>query len=223
MAMIQKDIYKKFINPDASSQKYIHLSYWVSFILVIIGVIFGMFISSIDSATKWIVSSLYGGYTAANVLKWIWWRFNGYGYFWGMLTGLAASLFIPLFFPEASALNTFPIILLISSVGSIAGSLLTEPDNEEVLKKFYSSVRPWGFWEPIYRKVKAENPLFKKNGDFGRDMMNSVVGIAWQMSMLVMPIYLVIREYMSLSVAFAVFMVTTIFLKYYWYDRLEDW
>ncbi|MEI7524940.1 MAG: sodium:solute symporter family protein [Mariniphaga sp.] len=222
-AYIVNDIYKKFINPDASSQKYIHLSYWVSFILVIIGVIFGMFISSIDSATKWIVSSLYGGYTAANVLKWIWWRFNGYGYFWGMLTGLAASLFIPLFFPEASALNTFPIILLISSVGSIAGSLLTEPDNEEVLKKFYSSVRPWGFWEPIYRKVKAENPLFKKNGDFGRDMMNSVVGIAWQMSMLVMPIYLVIREYMSLSVAFAVFMVTTIFLKYYWYDRLEDW
>ncbi len=222
-AYIVNDIYKKFINPDASSQKYIHLSYWVSFILVIIGVIFGMFISSIDSATKWIVSSLYGGYTAANVLKWIWWRFNGYGYFWGMLTGLAASLFIPLFFPEASALNTFPVILLISSVGSIAGSLLTEPDNEEVLKKFYSSVRPWGFWEPIYRKVKAENPLFKKNGDFGRDMMNSVVGIAWQMSMLVMPIYLVIREYMSLSVAFAVFMVTTIFLKYYWYDRLEDW
>ncbi len=222
-AYIVNDIYKKFINPNASNKRFIHLSYWVSFILVIIGVIFGMFISSIDSATKWIVSSLYGGYTAANVLKWIWWRFNGYGYFWGMLTGLAASLFIPLFFPEASALNTFPVILLISSVGSIAGSLLTEPDNEEVLKKFYSSVRPWGFWEPVYRKVKAENPLFKKNSNFGRDMINSVVGIVWQMSMLVMPIYLVIREYVSMSLAFAIFMVTTVFLKYYWYDRLEDW
>ena len=32
-----------------------------------------------------------GGYTAANVLKWIWWRFNGHGYFWGMLAGLLAS------------------------------------------------------------------------------------------------------------------------------------
>jgi len=27
----------------------------------------------------WIVSGLWGGYTAANVLKWYWWRFNGYG------------------------------------------------------------------------------------------------------------------------------------------------
>lgn len=221
-AYIVNDIYKKFINPNASNKRYIRLSYWVSFILVIIGVIFGLFISSIDSATKWIVSSLYGGYTAANVLKWIWWRFNGYGYFWGMVTGLATSLFIPIVFPEASALNTFPVILVISSIGSVAGSLLTRPDDVEVLKNFYRTVRPWGFWDPIYKKVIAEQPGFKKNNDFKRDMTNSVVGIAWQMSMLVMPIYLVIREYISMSVAIGVFLITSLILKIYWYDRLED-
>jgi Na+/proline symporter len=221
-AYIVNDVYKKFINPNASNKRYIRMSYWISFIVVIIGIIVGLFIGSIDSATKWIVSSLYGGYTAANVLKWIWWRFNGYGYFWGMLSGLAASLFIPLIFPEASALNTFPIILLISSVGSVAGSLLTSPDNEEVLKKFYSTVRPWGFWDPIYEKVKAEQPAFQKNQNFKLDMANSLVGIAWQMSMVVMPVYLVIREYQSMSVAFIIFAITSVLLKIYWYDRLEN-
>ena len=221
-AYIVNDIYKKFINPNASNKRYIRLSYLVSLLVVIIGVIFGMFIHSIDSMTKWIVASLYGGYTAANILKWVWWRFNGYGYFWGMLSGIAASLVIPLVFPDSSALNTFPLILLISSVGCVAGSLLTEPDNEEVLKEFYSSVRPWGFWEPIYQKVLAENPAFKKNRNFKRDMMNCSVGIAWQMSMVVMPIYLVIREFISMSIAFVVFAATTVFLKFYWYDRLEE-
>ena len=221
-AYIVNDIYKKFINPNASNKKYIRLSYLVSLLVVIIGVIFGMFIHSIDSMTKWIVASLYGGYTAANMLKWIWWRFNGYGYFWGMLSGIATSLLIPLIFPDASALNTFPIILLISSIGCVAGSLLTEPDNEQVLKDFYSSVRPWGFWEPVYKKVLAENPNFKKNRNFKRDMVNCGVGIAWQMSMVVMPIYLVIREYLSMSIAFAVFASTSVFLKIYWYDRLEE-
>ena len=139
-----------------------------------------------------------------------------------MLSGIAASLVIPLVFPDSSALNTFPLILLISSVGCVAGSLLTEPDNEEVLKEFYSSVRPWGFWEPIYQKVLAENPAFKKNRNFKRDMMNCSVGIAWQMSMVVMPIYLVIREFISMSIAFVVFAATTVFLKFYWYDRLEE-
>jgi len=221
-AYIVNDIYKKFINPNASNKKYIRLSYLVSLLVVIVGVIFGMFIHSIDSMTKWIVASLYGGYTAANILKWIWWRFNGYGYFWGMLSGIAASLVIPLVFPDSSALNTFPLILIISSVGCVAGSLLTDPDNEEVLKEFYSSVRPWGFWEPIYQKVLAENPAFKKNRNFKRDMMNCSVGIAWQMSMVVMPIYLVIREFVSMSIAFVVFAATTVFLKIYWYDKLEE-
>jgi len=221
-AYIVNDIYKKFINPNASNKKYIRLSYLVSLLVVIVGVIFGMFIHSIDSMTKWIVASLYGGYTAANILKWIWWRFNGYGYFWGMLSGIAASLVIPLVFPDSSALNTFPLILIISSVGCVAGSLLTDPDNEEVLKEFYSSVRPWGFWEPIYQKVLAENPAFKKNRNFKRDMMNCSVGIAWQMSMVVMPIYLVIREFISMSIAFVVFAATTVFLKIYWYDKLEE-
>jgi Na+/proline symporter len=221
-AYIVNDIYKKFINPNASNKRFIRMSYLVSLIVVTIGIIFGLFIDSIDSVTKWIVSSLYGGYTAANLLKWIWWRFNGFGYFWGMLSGLAASLFIPLLFPDASPLNTFPVILLISTIGSVGGSLLTAPDNEEVLKKFYSTVRPWGFWDPIYKKVKAEQPDFKRNNDFKRDMLNSLVGIVWQMSMVVMPIYLVIREYLSMSVALGVFVLTSIFLKIFWYDRLEN-
>ncbi|MEI6678337.1 MAG: sodium:solute symporter family protein [Mariniphaga sp.] len=221
-AYIVNDIYKKFINPNASNKKYIRMSYWVSVIVVLIGIVFGLFIESIDSATKWIVSSLYGGYTAANMLKWIWWRFNGYGYFWGMLSGLAASLFIPLLFAGSSALSTFPIILIISSIGSIAGSLLTAPDNEEVLKKFYSTVRPWGFWNPIYEKVKAEQPDFQKNRTIKRDLLNSLVGIIWQMSMVVMPVYLVIHEYQSLVVAVCVFVITTFLLKIYWYDKLED-
>ena len=40
----------------------------------------------------WIVGALYGGYVMANVLKWYWWRFNGYGYFWGMVTGIGAAM-----------------------------------------------------------------------------------------------------------------------------------
>ena len=221
-AYFVNDVYKKFINPKATNERYIRMSYLVSFVVVAIGIIFGFFINSIDSVTKWIVSSLYGGYTAANILKWIWWRFNGYGYFWGMFSGLLVSLIIPILLTDISALNTFPIILLISSIGSVAGSLLTEADNEEVLKKFYLTVRPWGFWNPIYKKVKAEHPEFQKNTDFKRDMFNCAVGIAWQMSMVVMPIYLVIHEYQSLYITAAIFLITSFLLKIYWYDRLKD-
>ena len=48
----------------------------------------------------WIAGALYGGYVMANVLKWIWWRFNGYGYFWGMMAGILGAMLIPEFAPQ---------------------------------------------------------------------------------------------------------------------------
>ena len=86
-AYLVNDIYKRYINPNAPAKRYVWLSYIASFSVVVVGLLFGLFTHSIDSIVQWIVSGLWGGYTASNVLKWYWWRFNGWGYFWGMVTG----------------------------------------------------------------------------------------------------------------------------------------
>ncbi|MEZ4987108.1 MAG: sodium:solute symporter family protein [Saprospiraceae bacterium] len=221
-AYLVNDIYKRYIAPDADNRTYIRLSYLASILLVVLGVWVGFHIDSIDSLTKWIVGSLYGGYAAANVLKWIWWRFNGYGYFWGMLTGLIASLAVPQIFPGAFSLHTFPLILLLSFIGSIAGTLLTPPVDTPSLMAFYKNVRPWGFWKPIHDLVVAEDPNFKGNTQLSRDIFNIIVGTAWQMSMVVIPMYLLIREYTHLAYSIAVLAVCSVLLKLYWWDKLED-
>ncbi|MFA6335652.1 MAG: hypothetical protein WCX48_08900, partial [Bacteroidales bacterium] len=174
-AYIVNDLYKKYIKPDASPKTYVHFSYIASIVLVVIGVGFGFFAKSLNSLTLWITSSLYGGYAAANVLKWIWWRFNGYGYFWGMLSGLIASTVKLIAFPEITDIYFFPIILLVSFIGCFAGTLLTKPDSDEILIKFYKNVRPWGFWKPIHEKVVKEDPSFEGNKDFRRDVVNVIV------------------------------------------------
>jgi Na+/proline symporter len=216
------DIYRKFINPKASERLCVRLSYVASFAVVALGITFGFFVGSIDSVIQWIVSALWGGYTAANVLKWYWWRFNGYGYFYGMVSGIAASMIVPLAMPDVKALNAFPLILAISTAGCLLGTLLTKPEDDEVLKGFYRRVRPWGFWGPVLAKVQAEDPSFQPNPDFVRDMFNVVVGIAWQTSLVALPIYVVIRRYQMAAIALAVVVVTSIALKFVWYDHLTD-
>ena len=183
-AYIVNDIYKRFINPNASNKKYIRMSYIASFGVVFFGIIVGFLINTIDEILQWITAALFGGYAAANFLKWIWWRFNGYGYFWGMIAGLFSSLLVPKLFPDIHILQAFFMIILpFSTLGSLLGCLLTQPDDEKVLIKFYSTVRPWGFWNPIYKKTIIENPDFKKNTNFKRDMFNCVIGIIWQMTL----------------------------------------
>lgn len=219
---IVNDIYKRYVNPKGTDKQYVTASYLASIFIVIIGIIAGMMAESINTVMQWIVSGLWGGYTAPNILKWYWWRFNGHGYFWGMITGIAAALVFPMLFPTLSALNSFPFILLLSTAAAIIASLSTAPEPDEILKKFYSTVRPWGFWQPIYEKVFQENPNFKKNKAFKRDMVNIVVGIIWQITLVVIPVYAIIKDFKSLWISIFILIITSIFLKKNWINKLEE-
>lgn len=221
-AYLVNDIYKRFINPNADDKTYVRMSYLCSFAVVAIGTLFGYVIESIDSVTQWIVNALWGGYTAANVLKWYWWRFNGYGYFWGMVTGILASLITPMVVDISPVIYQFPIIFAVSLLGCIVATFATKPDDMEVLKRFYKQVHPWGFWKPVHDLVIAEDPHFKANKAFKRDMFNIVIGIIWQTSLVALPIYLVIQEKMSVVYALIVVAITSFILKKNWYDKLED-
>jgi len=218
---VVNDLYRKYVNPHASERTYVRLSYLASFGVVVVGISIGWFVGSIDTVIQWIVSALFGGYTASNVLKWYWWRFNGYGYFWGMVSGIAGSVIIPLTMPSVSPLNSFPIIVGISLVGCVIGTLLTKPEEDAVLMDFYRRVNPWGFWGPVRDKVMRADAAFQPNPDFARDMFNIVVGIAWQTSLVAFPVYVVIRRYDIAAYAFAVIAVTSAILKFTWYDHLK--
>ena len=221
-AYAANDIYKRYINPNASSKKYVHVGYICSLGLVITGIVAGLMVSSIDQMLQWIVAGLTGGYIAPNILKWYWWRLNGVGYFGGMIIGMSVSLILPVALPGLHPLYGFPIILVLSLAGTVVASLMSKPDDEQVTKNFYKNVRPWGLWKPVHAKVIAEDPDFKKNSNFRRDMFNIAVGIIWQLTFTVIPIFLVIREFKPMWITVAVLLVTTGVLKKTWYDKLKE-
>jgi solute:Na+ symporter, SSS family len=230
------DIYKRFINPHASPKTYVRLSYLASFAVVVIGVAIGWEVTSVNAVVVWIVSGLWGGYTASNVLKWYWWRFNGYGYFWGMITGIASALGMPSIVAQVPAAQNllatysinmdvviiFPLVVAISLVGCLLGTLLTKPEEDAVLKDFYRRVRPWGFWGPVLKMVLAEDPSFKRNTDFSRDMFNIAVGIVWQISLVALPLYVVVHEYDRAATALGTILGTSAILKFTWFDHLTE-
>lgn len=232
-AYVVNDIYKRFINANAGGKKEVALSRIVSLVFLVIGVCFGVFSTSITEVMMWLVGGLYGGYVIANVLKWYWWRFNGYGYFWGMMTGILSAMLVPespyfkgfaslvLGHSVANTLYLFPIVLGISVIGCIAGTLLTKPEDDEVLKKFYKTVNPWGAWGPIRVKVMAEDHNFKPNHSAPRDLSNVAVGIVWQLCLVVLPIYIVLHKWSWAGGIAVLLAVTSVYLKFNWYDKLE--
>ncbi len=225
-AYVVNDIYKRFINANAGGKKEVAYSRITALVFLVIGIVCGLLSTSITSSMMFLVGALYGGVLTANLLKWYWWRFNGYGYFWGMITGISAALIAQtvvtkLPAPYNNMLYLFPAVLLLSLIGAIAGTLLTKPEDDEVLKKFYKQVNPWGFWGPIRDKVVVEDRSFVPNPNFGKDMFNVAVGIVWQLSLVVLPIFIVLRNWPVAGGVFAVFLVTSTIMKFNWYDKLE--
>jgi Na+/proline symporter len=225
-AYIVNDIYKRYINPNANPKTEIRMSRISSLAILVLGLALGMFTKNIFSIMWWIVGALNGAYVIANVLKWFWWRFNGYGYFWGMITGIFSALFVPEIMKlvlgrDVNALYTFPIIFAISAVGCFAGTFLTKAENETILKKFYKTVNPWGFWGPIREKVVKEDSTFQPNPNFYRDMTNVVVGIIWQLCLVSLPIFIVLRDWSWVGWIAVTLVATSVFIKFNWYDKLE--
>lgn len=229
-AYLVNDIYLRYLNPDASNKTLIRASYLCSVAVVVISTFIGLYVQSINSVLQWLVSGLWGGYVVSNVLKWYWWRLNGLGYFWGMLAGIVCALLLPPLyrhlFPAMASdivpLYVFPAILLLSALACIGTSLLTPPDDRQLLKSFYRQVNPWGFWGPIRREVQADHPDFTANQNFRRDMFNILVGMVTQTSLVALPIFIVIQEWQSGLTCLLVLVISALVLKKSWYDRLSD-
>ena len=198
------------------------MNYIIGLVVVAVGVILGFFAKDVNSILQWIVSGLYGGYIAANVLKWYWWRFNANGFFWGMMTGIAGALVFSHFFSGIEFLYYFPLLFLISATGCLVGTYTAPPTDTEVLKRFYRTVKPWGFWQPIDRMVKAEDTGFVENKRFKLDMFNVVLGIVAQLCLTVLPMFLILWMKLPLVITLATIGTIAFILKRTWWNKLEN-
>ncbi len=221
-AYIVNDIYLRYVKPEASNTQMKNMNYIVGVVVVVVSIIFGIFAQDVNSMLQWIVSALYGSYVVSNVLKWYWWRFNGYGYFWGMVAGLIPALIFPYIFSKTLDLYYFPWLLLISVAGAIFGTLFTKPTDEATLKEFYKTVNPWGFWGPVKQKVMAENPGFKPNKNFKMDMFNVVIGTIAQTALVALPIYIILKEALPIWITIIITVICGFILKKTWWDKLPE-
>jgi Na+/proline symporter len=224
-AYLVKDVYQRYINPDADNRTLVRVSYVSSALLILTGLIISIFGSSINTAFLWIFGTLAAGILPPNVLRWYWWRLNGQGYAAGVFGGMALSLgqvfFDQFIFAEPLPLYVgFPVIALISTLLTISVSMLTSPTDSETLKTFYKKVQPAGLWAPVKASVLSEEPGFKKQLSFSVEFFNTIVAMIGITALYVSMLYLVLHR---LSIGFgllATTLVCVLILYFTWYKTL---
>ncbi|HEX8637515.1 MAG TPA: hypothetical protein VF692_05590 [Pyrinomonadaceae bacterium] len=224
-AYLVKDVYQRYINPNASDKTLVRASYVSSALLIVTGLIISVFGTSINAAFLWIFGTLAAGILPPNVLRWYWWRLNGQGYAAGVFGGMALSL--GQVFLDTTVLSAplplyvgFPVIAILSTVITIVVSLLTEPTDINTLKNFYRKVQPAGAWRPAKAAVLADTPNFKKQSPFALDAFNTIVSLIGITALYVSMLYLILHR---LTIAFSLLattLITVIILYFSWYKTL---
>ncbi|MET0634794.1 MAG: sodium:solute symporter family protein [Chitinophagaceae bacterium] len=225
-AYITNDIYLRYVNPRAGNRQVMTMNYVSGILVVTIGVVLGFMVKDVNTVLQWIVSGLYGGYIAANIFKWYWWRFNAHGFFWGMLAGILPAIGLAVL-KHAGVIGGldlyyWPLLFVLSLTGCVIGTYTAPPTEENVLKTFYKTVRPWGWWKPVYEKVLAEDPTFQPNRHFKLDMFNVVLGIIGQLCLTLLPMYVVLWMKLPLLLTVVILTVIILVLKKTWWNKLEN-
>lgn len=161
---LTNDLYKRYMEkPDKElpAQKLVKMGKLFTSLIMIIALIATTFITTIDAAARFLIAAS-AGLGGVLILRWYWWRIN----IWSEISATVAPIIgysIAKFYLEpiyASAFIQNEGILLFTTAFTTMSwviiTLITPPENENTLMKFYQKVRPDGAWNIIREKLKLE-------------------------------------------------------------------
>jgi len=157
-----RDLYHHYINPQAKEERLVWVGRLGTLVLLLGSFLMG---SMMKEITSWLIFALWlqaAGIWLPSILQVIWWRFNAWGYLSSWIANLGISWLVVWVLPEFGILpkdmpdyQQFWILMVLTFFIYIPITLLTKPDDEERLIKYYVMTRPIGFWGPIHQKALA--------------------------------------------------------------------
>jgi len=220
-SFIVRDIWQPYFRPQAGDRESVRFSYWATLLLVLVGVGIGFQAESIAKIWGWMMMALGAGIVIPNVLRWYWWRINGWGYSVGTFVGIILSFTI-LFFPDAPVYYVFPSICVASLLASIGVSLATQPVDRDVLICFYKSIRPFGLWKPIREQAQLTYQVSSSSENVWITILNIVLAMLAITGLYLFPMYLVGHWYLSSMIWLGLALAAIVALRYTWYNNLPE-
>ena len=219
-SVVTNDFIKRYAKRPFTQRQLVRLGQAASVVAVLIGFVFSLTFSNIVTAWETMVFVVVTVILVPATLRWHFWRFGARAFVWsmGVSAGLIALRLV--LFGKLHAAASLATDMGLSLAATIAAAALTRPADMEVLVKFYSKVRPFGFWGPVRRECERRG-LVPANDKMPRiDMLNGLVTAAFQFTLAVLPFYLFLREWEQLGIWAGAAAVLTFVLYFTWYKKL---
>jgi solute:Na+ symporter, SSS family len=149
------DVYLRFMRPDASQRSQVIASRVATGVLMVLSLVVMSFLTSVEQGWKLLIG-LGAGTGLVFILRWYWWRVNAWSEISAMIASFVTSVVLATFKYDLSnpASRTYALTMLITvgvtSAVWLTVTMLTPPESQATLDRFYTRVRPGG---PGWRSV----------------------------------------------------------------------
>ena len=215
-----KDLYQAYIRPVSSEKELILQGRLASIVIVSIALLFSLTITNINEIWGWITMGIGAGMFIPQLIRWYWWRYNGYGYALGTVLGMIGAVLTKAFAGQIPEYSSFMIASGSSFVGCILGTYLTEPTDEKVLFNFYKITRPFGFWNKIRNRLPKET-LTNINNENRADIIATFFAVPWQIVLFLIGMMIVLKQWYSLMILLPLFLILSSGLYWFWFRNLD--
>jgi Na+/proline symporter len=216
---LTRDLYQGYIRPKAKNKELIYTSYGFGALVMLAGFATAYSTKNINDIWGWLTMGLVGGTMIPTVLRLYWWRFNGSGFALGTLIGLAAALLQRIIIPQMPEWQQFLFMVGAGLVGSIIATYIRPPTERSVLEQFYRTTKPFGLWGPL-RRILGPEEAAAMSQEHKYDLISLPFAFFWQLSMLMLPLFLIVKQFRSSAVAASVLAVSLTGLYFFWYRKL---
>lgn len=215
-----KDIYQAFLKPEASEGELLLQGRLASVGIVVLGLLLGQSAANAGDIWGWLTFAFGSGLFVPLVLRWYWWRFNGYGFAVGTIAGMVAAIALRL---GGIALPEYANFLLpsgLSLVGCLLGTYLSAPTDRAVLAHFYATTRPFGVWGPIAAALPPEARA-RAHREHRRDLWAVAIAVPWQLVLFLAGMMLVAKQWPEFGLLVAAAVPLSFGLYWFWFRHLD--
>ncbi len=144
------DVYRRFMRTDRDEKHYVNVARLATLSLFVLSLAVTSQMTSIEGAWKFLIA-LGAGTGLVLILRWYWWRVSAWSEISAMVASFVTSLVawqvIPPRYPDGDPRSDSVVLLVtvaVTTVVWVVVTLLTKPESDATLDRFYRRVRPGG-------------------------------------------------------------------------------
>jgi len=225
-AFFTRDIYQAYLRRGAATRELIGVSYLFGVLTALASFAMAAKSTNINMIWDWIIMGLGAGLVIPRFLRLYWWRYNAAGTVVGTLAGLVGAgvlWFGIVLLPEnqllKNAIFQFLAMMALTLVANFVGTYLDAPTDQKTLVNFYRTTRPFGLWGPLRHTLSPEQRRKTDRENF-YDVISTPFAMMWQVTLFLLPMQAVIRNWPAFRVTLAIFLVSGAGLYAFWYRKL---